>query len=47
VDAAVTGDRAAALQALLLDPCINDLDTARAILDTYLAENAAYLPLFD
>jgi alpha-galactosidase len=47
VDAAVTGDRAAALQALLLDPCINDLDTAHAILDAYLAEYAAYLPLFD
>jgi alpha-galactosidase len=47
VDAAVTGDRAAALQALILDPCINDLDTARAILDAYLAEYAAYLPPFD
>jgi alpha-galactosidase len=47
VDAAVNGDRAAALQALVLDPCINDLDTARAILDAYLAEYAAYLPLFD
>jgi alpha-galactosidase len=47
VDAAVTGDRTVALQALLLDPCINDLDTARAILDAYLAEYAAYLPSFD
>jgi len=46
VDAAVTGDRQAALQALALDPCINDLDTARAILDAYLAEQAEYLPLF-
>jgi alpha-galactosidase len=46
VDAAVTGNRQTALQALLLDPCIDDLDTARAILDAYLAEYAAYLPQF-
>ena len=46
VDAAVTGDRQAALQALALDPCINDLDTARAILDAYLTEQADYLPQF-
>jgi alpha-galactosidase len=46
VDAAVSGDRQTALRALLLDPCINDLDTARAILDAYLAEQAEYLPQF-
>jgi len=46
VDAAATGDRQTALQALLLDPCLNDLDTARSILDAYLAEYANYLPLF-
>jgi alpha-galactosidase len=46
VDAAATGDRQAALQALALDPCINDLDTARAILEAYLAEQAEYLPQF-
>ena len=46
VDAAVTGDRQIALQALLLDPCVNDLDTARAILDAYLVEYADYLPQF-
>jgi alpha-galactosidase len=46
VDAAVTGDRQTALQALLLDPCINDLDTARAILTAYLTEYAQYLPEF-
>jgi len=46
VDAAATGDYQTALQALALDPCINDLDTARAILDAYLAEQAEYLPLF-
>jgi alpha-galactosidase len=47
VNASASGDRQLALQALLLDPCINDLDTARAILDTYLAEYATYLPQFD
>jgi alpha-galactosidase len=46
VDAAVHGDRHAALQALLLDPTITDLDTARAILDDYLEEYQAYLPQF-
>ncbi|MEZ4583272.1 MAG: hypothetical protein R2851_03345 [Caldilineaceae bacterium] len=34
VDAAVTGDRQLALQALLLDPVITDLDVARQILTT-------------
>jgi alpha-galactosidase len=47
VEAAARGDRGAALQALLLDPCLNDIDTARAILDAYLAEYAGYLPQFD
>jgi len=46
VDAAATGDRQTALQALALDPCINNLDTARAILDAYLTEQADYLPQF-
>jgi alpha-galactosidase len=46
VDAAVRGERQTALQALLLDPCIDDIDTARSILDAYLAEYAAYLPQF-
>ena len=46
VDASVGGDRHLALQALLLDPCINDLDTARAILEAYLTEYATYLPQF-
>jgi alpha-galactosidase len=46
VNAAVTGDRETALQALLLDPCINDLGTARDILDAYLAEYAQYLTHF-
>lgn len=46
VQAAATGDRQAAWQALLLDPCINDLETARRILDAYLDEYDGYLPLF-
>lgn len=46
VEAAVHGDRHAALQAMVLDPCINDLGTARSILDAYLTEYAAYLPQF-
>ena len=46
VDAAVSGDRRTALQALLSDPCLDDIDTAGAILDAYLDENAPYLPQF-
>jgi alpha-galactosidase len=45
-EAGVAGDRHTALHALFLDPCISDLDTARAILDVYLAEYAPYLPQF-
>ena len=46
VEAAATGDRDAALQALLLDPCIDDIDTAESILGAYLAEYEQYLPQF-
>lgn len=46
VDAAATGDRQLALQALLLDPMVDDLDTARAILDDFLGAFAEYLPQF-
>ena len=46
VDAAVTGDRGLALQALLLDPAINDIGRARAILDDYLQAYEPYLPQF-
>jgi alpha-galactosidase len=46
VDAAVTGDRQLALQALLLDPVITDLDVARQILDDYLETYRSYLPQF-
>jgi len=46
VDTAVTGDRQLALQTLLLDPMINDIGRARAILDDYLISFADYLPQF-
>lgn len=46
VETAVTGDRGLALQTLLLDPMINDIGRARAILDDYLARFAPYLPQF-
>lgn len=46
VEAAATGDRDLALQALLLDPMINDTDRARAILEDYLESFAPYLPQF-
>lgn len=46
VDAAVTGDRQAALQCLLLDPVITDMDVAQKILDDYLETYREYLPQF-
>jgi len=46
VDAAVRGDREAALQCLLLDPVITDLDVARQILEAYLQAYRSHLPQF-
>ena len=46
VDAAVLGDRSIALQALLADPIINDIDVAEKILDEYLTVHADWLPQF-
>jgi alpha-galactosidase len=46
VDAAVEGNREKALQSLLLDPVITDIDTARKILDDYLTSYREYLPQF-
>jgi alpha-galactosidase len=46
VDAAVKGERAIALQALLADPVVNDIDVAEKILDEYLSVHAAWLPQF-
>lgn len=46
VDAAATGDRQVALQCLLLDPVITDLDIAKEVLDDYLTSYKQYLPQF-
>ena len=46
VDAAVHGDRQAALQCLALDPIVPDLDMAQHILDDYLETYREHLPQF-
>jgi len=46
VDSAANGDRAAALQCLLLDPVITDLDVARLVLEDYLTTYKQYLPQY-
>ncbi|HUI89149.1 MAG TPA: hypothetical protein VLX61_10545 [Anaerolineales bacterium] len=46
VDSAVEGSRAKALQCLLLDPMITDMDRAKSILDDYLLTYKEYLPQF-
>ncbi|HSM72161.1 MAG TPA: hypothetical protein VK851_11515 [Anaerolineales bacterium] len=46
VDACIEGSREKALQCLLLDPVIRDIDTARNILDDYLTRYKEYLPQF-
>jgi len=46
VDAAVHGDRRAALQCLLLSPGITDMDIAQQILDDYLQTYREHLPRF-
>jgi alpha-galactosidase len=46
VDAAICGDRRTALQCLLLDPVITDMDVAKQILDDYLETYRAHLPQF-
>lgn len=46
VDAAVEGSREKALQCLLLDPVITDIEQAKLILDDYLEIYKAYLPQF-
>ena len=46
VDAAVKGDRELALQALLFDPMIDDLELAERLLNDYLTTHAAWLPQF-
>jgi 6-phospho-beta-glucosidase len=44
--AALDGDRQLALQAMVNDPLLPDLHTAKALLDDLLAAHAAYLPQF-
>jgi alpha-galactosidase len=46
IEAAVRGDRELALQALALDPMIDDLDVARAMLTDYLETYRELLPQF-
>jgi len=46
VDAAVEGSREKALQCLLLDPVITDIDTAKKVLEDYLKSYREYLPQF-
>lgn len=46
VDAAVEGSYEKALQCLLLDPAIHDLDSAKLILDDYLETYKKHLPQF-
>ncbi len=46
VDSAVEGDRQKALQCLLLDPDIHDMDVARQILDDYLTTYREHLPQY-
>jgi alpha-galactosidase len=46
VDACYHGDHDMALQALLLDPNVSDIDTARGLLTHLLSEFDEYLPQF-
>jgi alpha-galactosidase len=46
IDAVVEGDRQKALQCLLLDPIITDIETARSVLDDYLISYKEHLPQF-
>jgi alpha-galactosidase len=46
VDSVVYGDRDLALQALLLDPVIRDMDIAKQVLDDYLSTYREHLPSF-
>ena len=46
VDAVVQGDRNLAMQSLLLDPVISDIDVAKQILEDYLITYQDYIPQF-
>lgn len=47
IDAIVQGDRQLAIQSLLLDPVVDDLDTASAMFDKILRSNRQFLPQFN
>lgn len=47
IDAVVHGDRQLALQSLLLDPVIDDLDQAELILEEIISTNQEFLPQFN
>jgi 6-phospho-beta-glucosidase len=46
IDAAVTGDRGVALQALMANPLVGDYDVAGPLLEALLEANAEWLPRF-
>jgi alpha-galactosidase len=46
IEAALTGDRDLAVEAMLADGAVSDPDTAARLVDAYLAEQAQYLPRF-
>ncbi len=46
VEAAMTGSRALALQALLIDPVVNSASAAQAFLDEMLVAHRQHLPVF-
>ena len=45
-EAGVTGDRDAALKALLYDPHVDDINLARDLLSAYLDAQSEWLPQF-
>ena len=45
-EAAVTGDRDLAIEALAVHPLVPSADTAASLVDAYLNAHAAYLPAF-
>ncbi|MFN8442337.1 MAG: hypothetical protein U0175_16300 [Caldilineaceae bacterium] len=46
IDAAISGERTLALHALLLDPMMNDVDRAKAVLEDFLISFREWLPQF-
>jgi len=46
IEAAVTGDRGVALQALMANPLVGDYDVAGPLLEALLEANAERLPRF-